>query len=67
MSKWRICDTHDNQYDEDDGCLYCYEEWKGKQALIKEFLEKILAFNYVIPAEPQIISIREWLEGKLNK
>lgn len=37
-----------------------------KDVLISEFLEKILAFNYALPAEPQIIAIREWLEEKLK-
>ena len=31
--------------------------------LISNFLNKLLAFNYALPTEPQIIELREWLEA----
>ena len=48
MEKIRFCDSHDSQYDEDEGCEYCYKEYLDKQKLISEFLENLDRINKIV-------------------
>ena len=41
MGKWIWCERHDSQFDEDEGCEYCYNELQDRNKLISEFLEDL--------------------------
>ena len=70
MSKWIWCNTHNHQFDEDEGCEYCYEIWKIRIGFI-ERLKTTINFGgigvgkWISPGQIELI-IKE-LEEKQNE